>query len=102
MIKKLVFENFTIVMERNSNSNRNSLSLKQSGNSPSYIGGSSVATATAAGVAGLVWSINPNFSREQVYEFLKTTSQYYPGISNYAGYGTLNAGAAVSAAQAAI
>lgn len=93
---------FTIVMERNSNSNRNSLSLKQSGNSPSYIGGSSVATATAAGVAGLVWSVNPNFSREQVFEFLKTTSQYYPGISNYAGYGTLNAGAAVSAAQAAI
>lgn len=93
---------FTIVMERNGNSSRNSLSLKPSGNTPSYIGGSSVATATAAGVAGLVWSVNPNFTREQVFNFLMTTSQYYPGISNYAGYGTLNAGAAVNAAQAAI
>ncbi|MFM9985135.1 MAG: S8 family serine peptidase [Flavobacteriales bacterium] len=93
---------FTIVMERSGNSNRNSLSLKPSGTAASYIGGSSVATATAAGVAGLVWSLNPNFTREQVFDFLKTTSQYYPGISNYAGYGTLNAGAAVAAAQAAI
>ncbi len=93
---------FTIAMERNTNSNRNTLSLNPSGNSPAYIGGSSAATATAAGVAALVWSVNPNFTRAQVYNFLLTTSQYYPSYSYYTGYGNLNAGAAVAAAQSAI
>jgi serine protease len=92
----------TVVMERSSNSNRNSLSLRPSGTSPAYIGGSSVATASVAGVAGLVWSLNPNFTKEQVYNFIKTTSQYYPGYSSYAGYGNINAQAAVAAAQAAL
>ena len=39
---------FTIPMERNTNSNRNSLSLPLTGTIPSYIGGSSAATSTAA------------------------------------------------------
>ncbi len=91
---------FTIAMERNNNSSRNSLSLKQSGNTSSYIGGSSAATATAAGVAALVWSVNPSFTREQVYNYLLTTSQFYPSPNGYTGYGNLNAGAAVNAAQA--
>lgn len=92
----------TVVMERSSNSNRNSLSLRPSGTTPSYIGGSSVATASVAGVAGLIWSLNPNFTKDQVYNFIKTTSQYYPGTSSNTGYGNINAQAAVSAAQLAI
>lgn len=92
----------TVVMERNSNSNRNSLSLRPSGTTPSYIGGSSVATASVAGVAGLIWSLNPNFTKDQVYNFLKTTSQYYPGSSSSTGYGNINAQAAVAAAQASL
>lgn len=92
----------TVVMERSANSDRNSLSLRPSGTSPAYIGGSSVATASVAGVAGLIWSLNPNFTKTQVYNFLKTTSQYYPGTSSNTGYGNINAQAAVAAAQAAI
>ena len=92
----------TVVMERSSNSDRNSLSLRPSGTSPSYIGGSSIATASVAGVAGLVWSLNPNFTKTQVYNFIKNTSQYYPGYSSYTGYGNVNAQAAVAAAQAAL
>jgi hypothetical protein len=92
----------TVVMERSSNSDRNSLSLRPSGTSPSYIGGSSVATASVAGIAGLVWSLNPNFTKDQVYNFIKTTSQYYPGTDSDTGYGNVNAQAAVAAAQAAL
>lgn len=90
---------YTVVMERNSNVDRNSLSLSPSGSTPSYIGGSSCATATAAGVAALVWSVNPNLSRAQVQNAITTTSQYYPNKNSARGYGNINAGAAVAAAQ---
>ncbi|MFN8698716.1 MAG: S8 family peptidase [Flavobacteriales bacterium] len=89
---------FTIPMERGASSSRNSLSLAASGTSPAYIGGSSVATATAAGIAAIVWSVNPSMSRTQVYNCLLTTSQYYPTKTSSRGYGNLNASAAVNAA----
>ncbi len=89
---------FTVTMERNISSNRNALSLPASGVTPTYIGGSSAATAMAAGIAANVWSINPNFTREQVYNYLLTTSQYYPNPTSNRGYGNLNAGAAATAA----
>jgi hypothetical protein len=91
---------FTVPMERNNNSSRNSLSLPLSGTNPNYIGGSSAATATAAGVASLVWSARPTFNRDQVLNCIKITSQYYPGYSSYTGYGNVNALAAVNAALA--
>lgn len=90
---------FTIPMERNADSNRNSLTLSASGNAPSYIGGSSAATATAAGIAALVWSVKPSLSRTQVYNCLRNTSQFYPNISSSRGFGNLNAGAAVQMAR---
>jgi hypothetical protein len=91
---------FTIPMERDGNSNRNSLALPYSGTFPTYIGGSSVATSTAAGIAALVWSTKPTLSRTQVIACMTVTSQYYPGISSYDGYGNLNAYMACVAAQA--
>lgn len=93
---------FTVTMERSSNSSRNTLSLNTSGFAPKYIGGSSSATAMAAGIAAMVWSINPSFTREQVHNYLMTTSQYFPNPNGSRGYGNLNAGAAVSAAQAGV
>ncbi len=89
---------FTIPMERNANSNRNSLSLPLSGILSTYIGGSSAATSTAAGIAALVWSVNPALTRQQVFECLRNTSQNYPAVSSTHGYGNLNAGAAVALA----
>ncbi|MEN9348572.1 MAG: hypothetical protein RLZZ77_2083, partial [Bacteroidota bacterium] len=88
-------------MERNGNSSRNSLSLPQSGTWPTYIGGSSCATATAAGIAALVWSARPTATRSQVFNYLLTTSQYYPSVTSSRGYGNLNAAAAVNAAVVA-
>jgi serine protease len=90
---------FTVTMERDVNNNRNSLSIPQSGSVPTYIGGSSAATSTAAGIAALVWSVKPSLTRAQVYTCMKNTAQNYPNISGNHGYGRLNAGAAVTLAQ---
>jgi serine protease len=89
-------------MERSTNSSRNTLSLNTTGFAAKYIGGSSCATAMASGIAAMVWSVNPSRTREQVYQYLLTTSQYYPNPNGSRGYGNLNAGAAVTAAQAGV
>ncbi|MEX1188086.1 MAG: S8/S53 family peptidase [Bacteroidia bacterium] len=89
---------FTIPMERNSNSDRNTLSLDVSGYSPSYVGGSSSATAMTAGIAALVWGSKPNLNKSQVLSSMITTSQFYPSTSSSKGYGNINAEAAVNAA----
>ena len=83
-------------MERNASSSRNSISLAPSGNVGTYIGGSSCATATAAGIAALVWSARPNMTRAQLQTCLTNTSQYYPSKNGSRGYGNLNAGSAVN------
>ena len=89
---------FTIPMERSSNTDRNSLSLSASGSTPTYIGGSSCATATSAGIAALVWSAKPSLTKTQVYLALRNSSQFYPSYSGSLGYGNLNAAAAVNLA----
>ncbi|MDQ3051226.1 MAG: S8/S53 family peptidase [Bacteroidota bacterium] len=87
---------YTIIMERSASSSRNSLSLPFSGTTPTYIGGSSSATATAAGIASVVWGLRPNMTREQLLTCLTNTSQFYPSRSSSKGYGNLNASAAVN------
>ncbi len=81
-------------------SNRNSLSLPPSGATPSYIGGSSSATATAAGIAAVVWSAKPTATRDQVLNCLKSTAQFAGSPSGSKGYGNINAAAAVNCALA--
>jgi hypothetical protein len=89
---------FTLIMERSINSNRNSLSLPLSGTTPTYIGGSSCATAMFSGVAALIWSAKPSLTREQVYTAIRNTSQYYPSVNSSRGYGNINASAAMNLA----
>ena len=91
---------YTITMERTASSSRNSLSLPFSGTNPTYIGGSSAATSTAAGIAALVWSARPNMTRAQVQTCLTNTAQFYPTRNSSKGYGNLNASAAVNYAVA--
>lgn len=91
---------YTITMERNANSNRNSLSLPASGTTPTYIGGSSCATSTAAGIAALVLSVKPTMTRTQLMTCLTNTAQFYPTKNSSKGYGNLNASAAVNYAMA--
>jgi len=90
----------TICMERNASSSRNSLGLPPSGSTPTYIGGSSAATATAAGIAALVWSVRPTATREQVLQCLTSTAQFANAPSSSKGFGNINAAAAVNCALA--
>ena len=86
---------FTIVMERNTDQ-RKPLTLAMSGDIPSTIGGSSVSTATAAGIAALVWSKYTNYSRDQILNKLIQSSANYPNRNSSLGWGNLNAEAAVN------
>ncbi len=86
---------FTIEMQR-AQGGGGPLSLAMTGNQPSRVGGSSVATATAAGIAALVWAKNPSMSREQVLTKLRNTSDLYPNRNSEYGWGNLNAAAAVN------
>lgn len=88
----------TIPMERNTNSNRTSVSLPVNGNNPTYVGGSSCATAITAGIAALVWSAKPTLTAAQVLDCIYRTSQYYPTLTGTHGYGNPNAAAACALA----
>lgn len=85
---------FTVIMER-AGSETKPLTTPLYGDSPSTVGGSSVATATASGIAALVWAKYPNWTREQVLDKMKSTSDLYPARNSEYGYGNLNAAAAV-------
>ncbi len=86
---------FTIVMEKAANE-RHALTLAMSGDDPSTVGGSSVSTATASGIAALVWSRFPSYTRDQVLNKLISTSANYPTKNGSYGWGNLNAGAATN------
>lgn len=93
---------FTVFMQRTNSNDRRTLALPQSGNTPTYVGGSSSATATTAGIAALVWSANPNLSNSQVLNILQQAGEYYPSRNNRRGYGRIDALQAVQLAQAAL
>ena len=81
---------FTVVMEK-AVSGINPLSLAMSGDAPSTVGGSSVATATTAGIAALVWSRFPSYTRDQVLNKMIQSSSNYPNRSSALGWGIVNA-----------
>ena len=85
---------FTIVMERSGSGNTAPV-LSYYENQSDYVGGSSVATATTAGIAALVWAKNPSWNKDQVLTKLKQSSSLYPNKSSEYGYGNINAAAAV-------
>lgn len=82
---------FTIIMERDSDSNRHAAVLGFSNDLYDYIGGSSVATATTAGIAALVWSRYPHYTREQVLQKMRQASEFYPSRDANFGYGNIDA-----------
>ncbi len=84
---------FTVAMQRNSGSTAPVVSYYD--NQTDYVGGSSVATATTAGIAALVWSKNPTWTRAQVLAKLRSSSHFYPVKNSEFGYGNINALTAV-------
>ncbi len=86
---------FVAVMQRASNTDRTSLTLSRYNDSPGYVGGSSAATATTAGIAALVWATNPSQSRSQVLNRMKNAASIYPSRSGNFGWGIIDAAQAV-------
>ena len=87
---------FVMVMQRASNNDRTGLSLALDTNQPKYVGGSSAATASVAGIAALVWSNHPNKSRSDIFNAMKWNSSFYPNESNNFGWGIIDANDAVN------
>ncbi len=80
---------FTYTMERGNNHHQPVAGYYTGQNS--YFGGSSVATASTAGIAALVWAKNPTFTRAQVIARLKFAAALYPNESADFGYGNIDA-----------
>lgn len=82
---------FVAVMQRSSDNDRTSLTLSRYNSSPGYVGGSSAATATTAGIAALVWATNTNQTRAQVLDRMKQAASIYPARDNNFGWGIVDA-----------
>jgi subtilisin family serine protease len=79
---------FTYQMERAS---ENSIPVLSYYNGQTdYVGGSSVATASTAGIAALVWAKNPSWTRDQVLNKMRQSATYYPSPNSDYGYGNIN------------
>ncbi len=87
---------FIAPMQRRNDNGRTSLTLAMSGNVPAYVGGSSAATATTAGVAALVWATSPNSSRSTILNRMKNAASIYPSRDGNFGWGIIDANAAVN------
>jgi len=80
---------FTYVMERDNN-NHQPVTGYYDGTA-NYFGGSSVATASTAGIAALVWARYPDWNRDQVLDRLKQSAYFYPYEDPDFGYGNIDA-----------
>ncbi len=87
---------FVIIMERASDSDRVSVSLARYSDQPKYVGGSSSATATTAGIATMVWAQNPSATRATILDVLKNATSLYPSRDSDLGWGTIDALEAVN------
>jgi len=81
---------FTVVMQRAASGNTVPVDSYYD-NQTDYVGGSSVATATTAGIAALVWAKNPTWTRDQVLTKMKQSASLYPNRNADYGYGNINA-----------
>ncbi len=84
---------FVVTMERVVDGSH-PLTLSDSGDWPSTVGGSSVATASMAGMAALVWARFPQFTRDQLIVHLQRNCSAYPYKTANFGWGRLDVGRA--------
>lgn len=86
---------YVVVMKRSSDGGT-TITNAISGDVPTTVGGSSVATATASGIAALVWSLHPSETRDQIILRLNASASSYLNKTNNYGYSKLNAGLATN------
>ena len=82
---------FTVQMQRTNGTDNKVPVLSYYNGQTDYVGGSSVATATTAGIAALVWAKHPTWSRAQVLNKMKQSADFYPSKNSKYGYGNINA-----------
>ncbi|MEL6718264.1 MAG: S8/S53 family peptidase [Bacteroidota bacterium] len=87
---------FVAVMQRSTDKDRDAITLDRPNNSQGYVGGSSAATATTAGIAALVWGNNPTWTSGQVLNKLIQSADYYPNRDGAFGWGKIDAQEAVN------
>ena len=64
------------------------------------VAGTSFATPQVAGLASLIWAVNPNMTNEQLYNLLRdNTRGDGSGFNQEMGYGTIDMGKTLAAAQ---
>ena len=85
---------FSVVMQQSSN-DRRPLTLAMSGDVPSTVGGSSVATSSMAGLTALVWARYPTETRAQIMGRLVAASSNRTARNSSFGWGRVNVGAAL-------
>ncbi len=86
---------FTVIMQREDDADRKSVCAGYYENTMNYIGGSSVATSFTAGIAALVWSNHPSWTKDEVLSKLKESAEFYPDKDDEFGYGNIDAYLAV-------
>ncbi len=87
---------FVVYMERGSGNNAiTTTDDNTAGSYRGYVGGSSAATATMAGVAAMVWDNNPTYNKDQIINRLIQTSSNYPDRDSDFGWGAVDASLAV-------
>ncbi|MCH3881849.1 MULTISPECIES: S8 family peptidase [Tenacibaculum] len=82
---------FTVQMQRTNGTSNKVPVLSYYNGQANYVGGSSVATATTAGIAALVWAKHPTWSRTQVLNKMKQSADFYPSKHSKYGYGNIDA-----------
>ncbi|WP_212004914.1 S8 family serine peptidase [Chitinophaga sp. HK235] len=85
---------FTIVMEK-STTGVNPLTTAYTGDAPNTVGGSSVATASCAAIAALVWSKYPSYPRDSIVARMQRAGSNYPLKNGQLGWGVVDAQKAV-------
>lgn len=84
---------FSVFMERSGSGNNavcNTNDNASNNDYRGYVGGSSASTAIMAGIAALVYSNNPTFTKDQILNKLITASSNYPNKDGDYGWGTID------------
>ena len=92
---------FCVFMERSASGNTavtNTNDNAANNDYRGYVGGSSASTAIMSGIAGLIYSNNPTFSKDQVLNKLIDNGSNYPNKDGDYGWGTIDVLQAVDTA----
>lgn len=85
---------FVVTMERDADDSRTAVSTPDTDANgfdfKEYVGGSSCATASMAGIAALAWSNNPTFTKAEILDKLILASSNYPARDNTFGWGKVD------------